>query len=113
MAKESVGLALKDGGLKYQEIEQAIVGYVFGNKNPRASFLQSHSFAVIQVIQLVDKELCIKWVSQESPFLMSTTIVPLDPQHCSWPINLFLAGWLTAFWPWDLKKCSEGRCHRT
>lgn len=30
MVKESVGKALEDSGIKYNEIEQAYVGYVYG-----------------------------------------------------------------------------------
>ena len=39
MAEESVKAALKDGGVSYQDIQQAYVGYVYGE-----SVLISHNF---------------------------------------------------------------------
>ena len=33
MAEESVKAALKDGGVSYQDIQQAYVGYVYGKCN--------------------------------------------------------------------------------
>lgn len=46
MAKESVSAALKDAsGVQYQDIQQAIVGYVYGNSiQNQISFFYNYDF---------------------------------------------------------------------
>ena len=64
MAEESVGKALNDAKVSYKDVQQAFVGYVYGQhfstfqNFPRNSL--DCSF-LLQVIQHVVKGLFIKW----------------------------------------------------
>ena len=64
MAEESVGKALNDAKVSYKDVQQAFVGYVYGQhflsfQNSKRNSLDW--FFLLQVIQHVVKGLFIKW----------------------------------------------------
>lgn len=108
MSKESVGLALADANISYDKVEQAVVGYVYGDSacGQRALYqVQNSSFNPEHTNLLIYHE--FRWDWPESRFTMWTTTAPRGLQPYSWLTSWLQVAWLTAYSPWDLRKCKK------
>jgi hypothetical protein len=96
MAKESAESALRDAGLSYSAIEQAVVGYVYGDSTcgQRAVYLLGMTGIPIYNVSSNPTHtytlslLLLLSLSPPSPFIStdrSTMPAPRGPQHCYWP----------------------------
>ncbi len=89
MARESGTKALEDAGIDYREVQQAYVGYVYGESTSGQRAVYELGMTGIPVV------------------MPRTTTAPRARRRCSWPPKPSAAAAWTARWRWASRRCSR------